>query len=52
MESQIGQIHSRKEKQKMVDKTYLLTDDQMRHFIVNGYVIVNTDLPATFHDFI
>jgi hypothetical protein len=36
----------------MVDKTYLLTDDQMRHFIVNGYVIVNTDLPASFHDFI
>lgn len=36
----------------MVDKTYLLTDDQMRHFIVNGYVIVNTDLPANFHDFI
>ena len=36
----------------MVDKTYLLTDDQVRHFIVNGYVIVNTDLPASFHDFI
>ncbi len=36
----------------MVDKTYLLTDDQMRRFIVNGYVIVNTDLPASFHDFI
>ncbi len=36
----------------MVDKKYLLTDDQMRHFIVNGYVIVNTDLPASFHDFI
>ena len=36
----------------MVDKTYLLTDDQMRHFIVNGYVIINTDLPANFHDFI
>ncbi len=36
----------------MVDKRYLLTDDQMRHFIVNGYVIVNTDLPANFHDFI
>ena len=36
----------------MVDKTYLLTDDQMRHFIVNGYVIVNTDLPVSFHDFI
>ena len=36
----------------MVDKKYLLTDDQIRHFIVNGYVIVNTDLPASFHDFI
>ena len=36
----------------MVDKKYLLTDDQMCHFIVNGYVIVNTDLPASFHDFI
>ena len=36
----------------MVDKKYLLTDDQMRHFIVNGYVILNTDLPASFHDFI
>ncbi len=36
----------------MVDKKYLLTDDQMRHFIVNGYVIVNTDLSASFHDFI
>ena len=36
----------------MVEKKYLLTDDQMRHFIVNGYVTVNTDLPASFHDFI
>ena len=36
----------------MVDNTYLLTDEQMRHFIVNGYVIVNTNLPANFHDFI
>ena len=36
----------------MVDKRYLLTDAQMCHFIVNGYVIVNTDLPASFHDFI
>lgn len=36
----------------MVDRKYLLTDDQMWHFIVNGYVIVNTDLPASFHDFI
>ena len=46
-------FHSRKEKnRKMVDKRYLLTDAQMCHFIVNGYVIVNTDLPASFHDFI
>ena len=36
----------------MVDKTYLLTDDQMRHFIVNGYIIVKANLPASFHDFI
>ena len=36
----------------MIDKKYLLADEQMQHFIVNGYVIVNTDLPASFHDFI
>ena len=36
----------------MIDTKYLLTDEQMRHFIVNGYVIVNTDLSASFHDFI
>ena len=36
----------------MVDKTYLLTDDQMRHLIVNGYIIVKANLPASFHDFI
>ena len=29
---------------------YLLTDAQMRHFIVNGYVTVTTELPASFHD--
>ena len=29
---------------------HLLTDAQMRHFIVNGYVTVPTDLPAQFHD--
>ncbi|MCZ6679978.1 MAG: HEAT repeat domain-containing protein [Candidatus Poribacteria bacterium] len=34
----------------MVDKTYLLNDEQMRHFIVNGYVTVKTDLPKSFHD--
>ncbi len=28
----------------------LLNDAQMRHFIVNGYVTLTTDLPAQFHD--
>lgn len=28
----------------------LLTDEQMRHFIVNGFVTVNTALPPAFHD--
>lgn len=31
---------------------HLLTDAQMRHFIVNGYVTVTTALPAQFHDVI
>ena len=30
--------------------THLLTDAQMREFIVNGYVTVATALPAEFHD--
>lgn len=29
---------------------HLLTDAQLRHFIVNGYVTVTTALPAQFHD--
>ena len=29
---------------------HLLTDAQMRYFIVNGYVTVTTMLPAQFHD--
>ncbi len=33
----------------MLDKTSLLTDEQMRFFIVNGYVTVKTDLPPGFH---
>ncbi len=28
----------------------LLTDAQMQHFIVNGFVTVNTELPSAFHD--
>ena len=29
---------------------HLLSDAQMRHFVVNGFVTVTTDLPAQFHD--
>lgn len=29
---------------------HLLSDAQMRYFIVNGYVTVTTELPAQFHD--
>ena len=29
---------------------HLLNDAQMRHFIVNGFVTVTTELPAQFHD--
>jgi hypothetical protein len=48
-------IHRRKlretqQEQQMIDKAYLLNDKQMRDFIVNGYVIVKTDLPRSFHD--
>ena len=34
----------------MIDKTHLLDDNQMREFIVNGYLIVKTDLPRNYHD--
>ena len=34
----------------MVDKAYLFNDEQMRHFIANGYVTLKTDFPATFHE--
>ena len=34
----------------MTDNTYLLTDEQMQHFIVNGYINIKTDLPADFHE--
>ena len=29
---------------------HLLTDAQMRHFVVNGYVTVTTALPTQFHE--
>ncbi|MYE88467.1 phytanoyl-CoA dioxygenase [Candidatus Poribacteria bacterium] len=34
----------------MADSKYLLTDEQMQHFIVNGYINIKTDLPADFHE--
>ena len=34
----------------MADNTNLLTDEQMQHFIVNGYIHIKTDLPADFHE--
>jgi HEAT repeat protein len=33
-----------------IDPSYLLTDEQMRGFIVDGYVQVQTHLPATVHE--
>ena len=36
------------EEMKMAEN--LLTDAQMRHFIVNGFVTVTTALPPAFHD--
>ena len=33
----------------MIDKRYLLSDDAMQDFIVNGYVVVKPALPPDFH---
>ena len=33
----------------MVDKQYLLSDDAMQDFIINGYVVVKPSLPLDFH---
>ena len=32
-----------------IDSHYLLTDAQVEKFIIDGYLLVNTDLPAEFH---
>ena len=32
----------------MAENTFLLSDEQMQHFIVNGYINIKTDLPADF----
>ena len=34
----------------MADSKHLLSDEQMQHFIVNGYINIKTDLPADFHE--
>ena len=34
----------------MVDKPYQFNDEDMRHFIVNGYVTVKPDFPRSFHE--
>ena len=34
----------------MLDNRYLFNDNQMQDFIVNGYVTVKTNLPASFHE--
>ena len=34
----------------MIDKQQLLNDEQIRHFIVNGYVNVTADVPTEIHE--
>lgn len=34
----------------MADSKHLLTDEQMQHFIIKGYINIKTDLPADFHE--
>ena len=34
----------------MVNEAYRLNDDAMKRFIMNGYVTVKTDFPASFHE--
>ena len=34
----------------MADKTQKFSDEDMRHFIVNGYVTVKPEFPRSFHD--
>lgn len=36
----------------MLENRYLFNDNQMHDFIVNGYVTIKTDLPASFHEYI
>ena len=34
----------------MQEQSHLLTDDQMRDFIINGYISIKTDLPRSVHE--
>ncbi len=34
----------------MADSKHSLTDEQIQHFIINGYINIKTDLPADFHE--
>ena len=34
----------------MSQQEYLLSDEQMRRFVAHGYLILQTDFPAEFHD--
>lgn len=36
----------------MLDNRYLFNDNQIRDFIVNGYVTVKTNLPTSFHEYV
>jgi HEAT repeat protein len=36
----------------MIDSKYLLTDEQMAHFITKGYVVLENDLPREFHELV
>ena len=33
----------------MADQDILLTDEQVQHFILDGYIVLNADYPASFH---
>ena len=34
----------------MIDKENLFTDEQMKQFIANGYVIIKPDIPTSLHE--
>ena len=34
---------------RMDNQEYLLNDEEMRRFIIDGYIKIQTDFPANFH---